>query len=108
MYQRTFTLALILFAATQVSAQSPRTDLANKWIDDNLTEVVALYKELHQTPELSFEEEQTAARMAAELRKLDCEVVTGLGGHGVIGILRNGEGKTLMLRADMDALPVVE
>jgi amidohydrolase len=63
---------------------------------------------LHASPELSHEEEKTAARMANELRKIGAEVTTGIGGHGVVGILKNGPGKTLMYRADMDGLPVVE
>jgi amidohydrolase len=78
------------------------------WIGDNLDAVVALYQELHQAPELSLKEEQTAARMAQELRDAGAKVTTGVGGHGVVGVLKNGDGKVLMLRADMDALPVAE
>ncbi|MCA9259932.1 MAG: amidohydrolase, partial [Planctomycetales bacterium] len=66
------------------------------------------YKTLHQAPELSFEESQTAARMAQELRTLDFEVTERVGGHGVVGVLKSGDGPTLLLRADMDALPVAE
>ena len=67
-----------------------------------------LYKHLHSHPELSFHEEATAARIAGELRKAGYEVTTGFGGHGVVAVLRNGEGKTVMIRTDLDALPVVE
>jgi hippurate hydrolase len=66
------------------------------------------YKELHASPELSKEEAQTAAKMAALLKRLGFETTEGVGGHGVVGLLKNGEGPTLMLRADMDALPVAE
>jgi hippurate hydrolase len=101
---------LLLFVVAMGGSRAVASDSSpvDQWIDAHLNEVVELYKVLHKSPELSYEEAQTAARMATELKQLDCEVVTNLGGHGVIGILRNGPGKTLMLRADMDALPVVE
>lgn len=67
-----------------------------------------LYEHLHANPELSFEEHQTAARMASELRALGFEVTEGVGGTGVVGIVRNGDGPTVMVRADMDGLPVKE
>ena len=67
-----------------------------------------LYKHLHAHPELSLQEEQSAARVAEELRKAGCEVTTGVGKHGVVGVLRNGAGPTVLVRADMDALPVKE
>ncbi len=67
-----------------------------------------LYKHLHSHPELSFQETQSAARLADELRKAGCEVTTGVGKGGVVAVLRNGDGPTVLLRADMDALPVKE
>lgn len=67
-----------------------------------------LYIDLHQTPELSLFEEKTSAKMAAQLRNLGYEVTEKVGGYGVVGLLRNGEGPTVLLRADMDALPVKE
>lgn len=69
---------------------------------------LAYYTDLHRTPELSFQEEQTAAKLAGTLRGAGFDVSTGVGGHGVVALMRNGPGKTLMLRADMDGLPVVE
>jgi hippurate hydrolase len=71
-------------------------------------ELDALYRELHQTPELSMQEEKTAAKLAARLRALGYEVTQKVGGHGVVGLLRNGKGPTVMLRTDLDALPVEE
>ena len=71
-------------------------------------ELFALYRELHQNPELSLAEFETARRMAEQLRSLGFEVTTGIGGTGLVGILRNGEGPVVALRADMDALPVFE
>ncbi len=67
-----------------------------------------LYIDLHQHPELSFREEKTAAKMAAELRSAGYEVTEGIGGFGVVGVLRNGDGPTVLLRTDMDALPIKE
>ena len=78
------------------------------WVDEHLTEVVSLYGELHQAPELSLHEERTAARLAEIWRSLGFEVTTGVGGHGVVAVLANGNGPTVMLRCDMDALPVTE
>ena len=67
-----------------------------------------LFVHFHRNPELSYVEAQTAARMAAELRKAGAEVTTGVGGTGVVGVMRNGPGPTILLRADMDGLPVKE
>ena len=68
----------------------------------------ALYLDLHRHPELSSHEQQTAAKLAAELRELGYEVTTGIGGTGVVGILKNGNGPVVMLRTELDALPVEE
>lgn len=82
--------------------------LARAWAAEHVGELVEMYRELHQGPELSFEEEKTSARMAEELRAVGADVRTGIGGYGLIGILKNGDGPVLLLRADMDALPVAE
>jgi hippurate hydrolase len=73
-----------------------------------LDSLVALYHQLHQNPELSNEEKETAARMAKELHDVGAKITTDIGGHGVVGVIENGPGNVLMLRADMDALPVAE
>ncbi|MEO6876900.1 MAG: amidohydrolase, partial [Gemmatimonadaceae bacterium] len=71
--------------------------------------VVAWRHDIHQHPELSFQETRTAALVAAHLRSLGLEVTTGVGGNGVIGVLRGGHpGPVVGLRAEMDALPVSE
>ena len=67
-----------------------------------------LYKELHANPELSYQETETSARLAIILKEMGYEVTEGFGGNGVVAILKNGKGKTIMLRADMDGLPVKE
>jgi amidohydrolase len=66
------------------------------------------YRDLHVHPELSDHEQRTAAKAAEQLRRAGYEVTDGVGGTGVVGMLRNGDGPTVMLRADMDALPVQE
>lgn len=76
--------------------------------DDAIADLVGLYQDLHRHPELSFAEVRTAATAAERLRSLGYEVVTGVGRTGVVGLLRNGAGPTALLRADMDALPVLE
>ena len=68
----------------------------------------AFYRDLHANPELSLEEKRTAGKIAERLRASGLEVTEGVGGHGVVGLLKNGAGPTLMIRADMDALPIVE
>ncbi|NVJ70982.1 MAG: amidohydrolase [Alphaproteobacteria bacterium] len=68
----------------------------------------ALYTHLHLNPEISLQEEKTAARIASELRAAGFDVTENVGGHGLVGVLKNGKGPTVMIRADMDGLPVKE
>ncbi len=77
-------------------------------LDRLLPDLESLYKDVHQHPELSMQETRTAGLAAEHLRAAGYEVTTGIGRTGVVGLLRNGEGPTVMLRADMDALPVQE
>lgn len=77
-------------------------------IEPLLGELTALYEDLHANPELSFEEHRTAAITARHLRESGYEVTEGVGGTGVVAVLRNGGGPRVLLRADMDALPVTE
>lgn len=67
-----------------------------------------LFVHFHEHPELSFEEAETAARIARELRALGVEVTEGVGGTGVVGMIENGPGPTVLVRADMDGLPLLE
>jgi hippurate hydrolase len=105
-------LALAAFAAP-----AGATDAEVKQLTDRqLPQLLTLYKELHAAPELSAMEAQTSARLANELRAAGFEVTERIGryfvkqwqGYGVVGVLRNGPGPTLLIRADMDALPVEE
>lgn len=67
-----------------------------------------LYQHFHANPELSYQEEKTAARLADELRRSGYEVTTGVGGHGIVTVLKNGDGPTVLVRCDLDGLPVKE
>jgi amidohydrolase len=77
-------------------------------LDALLPELTELYQDLHRHPELSFQETRTAAEAARRLAEYGYQVTTGVGRTGVVGVLSNGDGPTVMLRADMDALPVRE
>jgi hippurate hydrolase len=97
-------LVLILsVVAADESAAEPQA-----WTATHLDALVELYRHFHQTPELSFAEEKTAARLAEELRAVGAAVTTNVGGYGVVGVIENGPGKTLLIRTDLDALPVAE
>lgn len=89
-----------------MSESSPGATLAD--VSAVLVDAEALYKDLHQHPELSMQEHRTAGLAAERLEAAGFEVTTGVGVTGVVGLLRNGDGPTVMLRADMDALPVPE
>jgi hippurate hydrolase len=89
-----------------LAAEPPAAVL--KGLDAAYPDLDALYRDLHQTPELSLQEERTAAKLAERLRKLGFEVTPKVGGHGVVALLRNGKGPTVMLRTDLDGLPVEE
>src|SRR5579884_2177671 len=77
-------------------------------LDRELAGLEALYKDIHSHPELSMQEERTAGLAADRLGAAGYEVTAGVGKTGVVGLLRNGDGPTIMLRADMDALPIKE
>lgn len=97
------TLAL---AAQSVAAEDAATRKAIEVEYD--TYLAPLFLDFHQNPEMGFLENRTAAKMAAELRAAGLEVTTGVGKTGVVGILKNGDGPLILLRADMDGLPVEE
>ena len=85
-----------------------RASVALDGLGQLLPDLEAIYKDLHAHPELSMQEVRTASIAAEKLAQAGYEVTTGLGKTGVVGLLRNGEGPTVMLRADMDALPIAE
>src|SRR3954454_14361171 len=77
-------------------------------LDGIMAGLEALYRDVHQHPELSMQEHRTAGRAAEHLEASGYDVTRGIGGTGVVGLLRNGDGPAVMLRADMDALPIRE
>ena len=106
-------VANILFggaAALPVSGQAATETSPDlqAWAQQNVSELVTLYRYLHRHPELSFHEKQTAALLAQMWESLGAMVSTNVGGHGIVGLLKNGDGPTVMLRCDLDGLPVVE
>jgi len=100
-------IAIALTFATWLAPKC-RAESPMEWVEQEIPQLTQIYESLHQAPELSFQEEQTAARMAELMRAEGLRVTTQVGGHGVVAVLENGEGKTLLLRADMDGLPVPE
>jgi hippurate hydrolase len=100
------------FAAGAPGAGEPNTQARVKQIKDqidkNYTYLESLYKDLHTHPELSLQEEETAARLGREMRELGFDVTRNVGGHGLVCILHNGDGPTVLVRTDLDALPVTE
>jgi amidohydrolase len=97
--------SLILFAA--IGQAQGAANIAAE-VDAAYPQSEALYLDIHRHPELSLHEQQTAAKLAAGLRELGYEVSTGIGGTGVVGVLKNGSGPVVMLRTELDALPVEE
>src|SRR5688572_32150293 len=98
--------AACLAVAVDARAADPalRTDIAA----DYRERLGALFEHFHRNPELSGKEAETSKRLAAEIRALGYDVTEGVGGLGLVAVLRNGTGPTVLLRADMDGLPVAE
>ncbi len=101
------TAMLFLFFSLVVSGYA-QSVASSKEVDAVYPAAQAFYVDLHQSPELSSHETHTAAKLAARLRELGYTVTEGVGGTGVVAILKNGAGPTVMLRTELDALPVEE
>jgi len=99
-----------LSLASVAPAQTPRAgDGANAaQVDAIYPDIEKLYMDLHRNPELAFHEQRTAATLVARVKALGFEVTTGVGGTGIVAILRNGPGPVVMLRTELDALPIEE
>lgn len=91
-----------------IAGQDRLNESIKKEVDRSLPFYLDLYKHLHQNPELSLQEFKTALRMKQELSSLGFEVTPGIGGNSLVGVYKNGSGKIIMFRTDMDALPVLE
>ncbi len=108
---RSFAFVAALFATPLFAQQTPQS-LA----ESELPSLVTIYKDIHTNPELSTQEKRTSALVAKELKAAGCDVTEhvgkyetpGLTGYGVVGVMKNGDGPTVLIRTDMDALPVQE
>lgn len=102
-----WSLVLCLFfcglQSAPLAAQDPK-----EWVQSNLAPLMEDYIQLHRNPELSFQEKETSAFVADKLEGVGCEVTRNVGGFGVVGIMANGEGPTVLVRSDLDGLPIVE
>lgn len=100
-------VAFLFAAAAPVRAGEPTTNVATQ-IKTLYPDVEKLYIDLHRNPELAFHEQRTAAALASRVKALGYEVTTGVGGTGLVAILKNGSGPVVMLRTELDALPIEE
>src|SRR5947209_4712663 len=110
-------LVVLIAAGQWVAAQPPPgkpaprpadVEAVRARLDVEAWSLVELYKQFHAHPELALQEEKTAARLAKELRQAGFDVTEKVGGTGVVALLRNGPGPTVLVRADMDGLPITE
>ena len=100
-------LAAALLAASLLASPAAADPLADE-VRRDMPSLMAIYRDFHANPELSMQEVRSAAKLAAEAKKLGFQVTTGVGKTGVVAVMRNGAGPVLLLRADMDGLPVEE
>ncbi|PQO46998.1 amidohydrolase [Blastopirellula marina] len=101
---------LILSCPTLAAAEPPQNKPATvrEWVSGASDSLVENYRWFHTNPELSFQEEHTASQLAELLAAEGYQVTPGIGGHGLVALLNNGDGPTIMFRTDLDALPVTE
>lgn len=99
---------LLIGFSFSLDAQNFLKDLILNEIEKDYSRYDVLYKHLHQNPELSFQEFETAKRIGQELKSLGFEVTSNFGGTSLVGVFKNGDGPTIMIRTDMDALPIEE
>lgn len=109
MIPRSFvTLSLLLASCSLLGAADDVKALVGRKVDAEYSSLFEIYQDLHQHPELSFTEVRTGGIVAKELRSLGFEVTEKVGSLAVVGVMKNGAGPTVLVRADMDALPVKE
>ncbi len=103
----TIVLSLVSIPTSNLEAASPQ-DVVKAIVNREYASLYSLYTNLHAHPEVSFQEKNTAARVATELARAGFTVTENVGGYGVVAVLKNGDGPTLLVRSDLDALPVKE
>ena len=102
-------LSLLLLSGIVFAKEPTALPLVRAGVEKNYPSLFALYQHLHMHPELSLHEEKTSQRVAEELRRIEgIQVTTNVGGFGVVGVFKNGSGPTILVRCDLDALPVKE
>ncbi len=103
-----FLLFFLTTTTASAAVDDPLRDAVRAKVSAEYPALETLYRDLHANPELSFMEVRTAALVATELRSLGFEVTEKVGNTGVVGVMKNGDGPTVLVRADMDALPMKE
>jgi amidohydrolase len=103
-----FFICLLITAAAAAQTPQPAPPVSAEQMAAIYPGVESLYIDLHKSPELAFHEQQTAAKLAERVKALGYEVTTGVGGTGIVAIMKNGPGPTVMMRTELDALPVQE
>ena len=101
-------IVLIVSCAAVAQSNQPAPPISAEQLSAIYPGIESLYMDLHKSPELAFHEQQTAAKLAERVKALGYEVTTGVGGTGIVAILKNGPGPTVMMRTELDALPVQE
>ena len=101
-------LLLVAAAAAMTMTTTASSETLSDAIRADMPQLLTLYRDLHANPELSMQEVRTPAKLSAEIRKLGFQVTEHVGKTGVVAVMKNGPGPVLLLRADMDALPVTE
>lgn len=103
-----YLLLLPLLVLSAFSNPDNASEKINAYLSTDIGYLIDFYKQRHQYPEVSLKEKETSKALATELRKAGFEVTENIGGYGIVGILKNGKGPTILYRTDMDALPMVE
>ncbi|MDZ3833626.1 MAG: amidohydrolase [Sphingopyxis sp.] len=106
-FRKSFFLGCAAFGVLLMSPASASEGIKDA-VQRDLPLLLSIYRQLHAHPELSGEEVQSAATMAKQLRSIGFDVHEKIGGHGLVGVMRNGPGPVVAIRADMDALPILE
>ena len=99
---------LVVIAAGAQANRSTSPSVSAEQVAAIYPGIESLYIDLHKSPELAFQEKQTAAKLAERVKALGYEVTTGVGGTGIVAVMKNGPGPTVMMRTELDALPVLE
>ena len=112
-FVRSLAVSAALFAASLLPADAELDVIGLKnaiesSLESDYPKLDALYKDIHAHPEIAFQEEKTAAKLAAEMRALGFEVTEHVGKTGLVAIYKNGDGPTIMVRTELDALPMEE